>query len=325
MASRPRRTPAGPPALKIALLALVLVVAALLSTVRRSLRGAWLARCRLSNSATGSPPRRRPRSTTPRATPVLLAELHGLENRDVLSGDQIPQVMRDAIVAVEDSRFYVHKGVDFVAILRAAWADLRHREVVASAARRSLSSSSRTPFVVDEQSSQNATCGGRHWPTVGESVVQGEDPQRVPQRRSTSVPVRTASRRPRAPTSAWTPKTSPSRRPRFWPACRRRRRPIPPDRTRSRDRPARPGAQQDVSAALHQTANQLQGALAAPLQLAAAGAYGRGQGTVLGGIGAGATGGPLRVVTVLGGGLRVYTSLDPGRCSRLPKKPSRRS
>ena len=63
-------------------------------------------------------------------TPVLLAELHGLENRDVLSGEDIPQVMRDAVVAIEDSRFYAHKGVDFFAVLRAAWANLRHREVV---------------------------------------------------------------------------------------------------------------------------------------------------------------------------------------------------
>ncbi|MGB9881121.1 MAG: transglycosylase domain-containing protein, partial [Anaerolineae bacterium] len=51
--------------------------------------------------------------------PVLLAELHGPENREVLSGEEIPQVMRDAVVAVEDSRFYEHKGVDFWGILRA--------------------------------------------------------------------------------------------------------------------------------------------------------------------------------------------------------------
>ena len=44
------------------------------------------------------------------ATPVLLAELHGLENREILPADQIPQVMRDAVVAVEDERFYEHSG-----------------------------------------------------------------------------------------------------------------------------------------------------------------------------------------------------------------------
>jgi len=64
------------------------------------------------------------------ATPVLLAELHGLENRETLEGDQIPQIMRDAVVAIEDERFYSHPGVDFLAILRATWANLRHGEIV---------------------------------------------------------------------------------------------------------------------------------------------------------------------------------------------------
>lgn len=62
--------------------------------------------------------------------PVLLAELHGLENREILSSDQMPQVVRDAVVALEDERFYEHSGVDFVAILRAAWANVTHREIV---------------------------------------------------------------------------------------------------------------------------------------------------------------------------------------------------
>ncbi|MCX8033446.1 MAG: PBP1A family penicillin-binding protein [Thermoleophilia bacterium] len=62
--------------------------------------------------------------------PVLIAELHGPENREVLSGDEIPQVMRDAVVAIEDSRFYEHQGVDFWGILRAFWTNIRHGEIV---------------------------------------------------------------------------------------------------------------------------------------------------------------------------------------------------
>jgi penicillin-binding protein 1A len=61
--------------------------------------------------------------------PLLLAELHGLENRDVLSGEQIPQVLRDAVVAIEDERFYSDEGVDFLTVVRAAWADLRNKRV----------------------------------------------------------------------------------------------------------------------------------------------------------------------------------------------------
>lgn len=62
--------------------------------------------------------------------PVLLAELHGLENRETLTPEQIPQAVKDAVVAVEDERFYEHKGVDFFAILRALWANITHREIV---------------------------------------------------------------------------------------------------------------------------------------------------------------------------------------------------
>ncbi len=62
--------------------------------------------------------------------PTLLAELHGVENRQILNSGEIPQVMRDAVVAIEDERFYMHQGVDFLGILRAAWANVMNREIV---------------------------------------------------------------------------------------------------------------------------------------------------------------------------------------------------
>lgn len=62
--------------------------------------------------------------------PHLLAEIHGAENREIVGPDDIPQHMREAVVAVEDERFYTHRGVDFVAILRALWADLRRGSLV---------------------------------------------------------------------------------------------------------------------------------------------------------------------------------------------------
>lgn len=48
-----------------------------------------------------------------------------LENREPIPLSQMPQTVRDAIIAVEDVRFYSHRGVDLRAIARAAWADLR--------------------------------------------------------------------------------------------------------------------------------------------------------------------------------------------------------
>ena len=41
---------------------------------------------------------------------TLLAYLHGVENRTVISGKQIPDSLKHAIVAVEDERFYQHTG-----------------------------------------------------------------------------------------------------------------------------------------------------------------------------------------------------------------------
>lgn len=42
------------------------------------------------------------------------------EDRDYISIDEIPQIVRNAVVAAEDQRFYEHDGVDPIAILRAA-------------------------------------------------------------------------------------------------------------------------------------------------------------------------------------------------------------
>jgi membrane peptidoglycan carboxypeptidase len=41
------------------------------------------------------------------------------QNRDLAKGTEIPQVMRDAIVSIEDRRFYEHHGVDVQGLLRA--------------------------------------------------------------------------------------------------------------------------------------------------------------------------------------------------------------
>jgi membrane peptidoglycan carboxypeptidase len=47
------------------------------------------------------------------------------ENRRVVSLKDIPKRVRDAVVAIEDDRFFHHDGVDFRGIARAAVADLR--------------------------------------------------------------------------------------------------------------------------------------------------------------------------------------------------------
>ena len=52
--------------------------------------------------------------------------------------------IKHAVVAIEDERFYSHKGVDYQGIARALWADVRRQQRRRRAARRSPSSSSRT-------------------------------------------------------------------------------------------------------------------------------------------------------------------------------------
>jgi penicillin-binding protein 1A len=49
----------------------------------------------------------------------LITELHAEENREVIPLSQVPKVMRDAIIAIEDARFYKHAGVDYQGVLRA--------------------------------------------------------------------------------------------------------------------------------------------------------------------------------------------------------------
>ncbi|MEO7456362.1 MAG: PBP1A family penicillin-binding protein [Gemmatimonadaceae bacterium] len=56
----------------------------------------------------------------------FIAEL-GLERRTLLKLDQIPPVLKNSFIQVEDKRFYSHKGVDFYRIPTALWADLKKR------------------------------------------------------------------------------------------------------------------------------------------------------------------------------------------------------
>ena len=60
----------------------------------------------------------------------VLAVLRGSQSRILLRSDQIAPVMKQAIVAIEDRRFYEHRGVDLHGIIRAVWADIRNKKVV---------------------------------------------------------------------------------------------------------------------------------------------------------------------------------------------------
>jgi penicillin-binding protein 1A len=104
----------------------VLIGAAGLSVV------AWVAA-----TAASAPPITDLKERDPGAnTEVLAADgtRLGFISADYLSrpitGDRMPQVLKDATVAIEDERFYKHKGVDYEGVVRAAVKNFVNRETV---------------------------------------------------------------------------------------------------------------------------------------------------------------------------------------------------
>ncbi len=63
----------------------------------------------------------------------VITELHGEQNRENVSLDQICDDLRKAVIAIEDERFYQHGGVDWEAIARAFWINVVQGRVVQGA------------------------------------------------------------------------------------------------------------------------------------------------------------------------------------------------
>lgn len=60
----------------------------------------------------------------------LITELHAGEDRVLLGYTQMSESIKDAVVAIEDQRFWYHHGVDGRALLRAAYINVRSGEIV---------------------------------------------------------------------------------------------------------------------------------------------------------------------------------------------------
>jgi len=52
------------------------------------------------------------------------------EERRIVKIDEVPETLRQAVIAIEDQRFYRHFGLDPIAVFRAAWANFRAGRVV---------------------------------------------------------------------------------------------------------------------------------------------------------------------------------------------------
>ncbi|TJY44028.1 PBP1A family penicillin-binding protein [Cohnella pontilimi] len=77
------------------------------------------------------------RLAIPTASPTQLMDIHNKPVSEISSVkyepvplDQIPKSMREAIIAVEDRRFYDHQGIDVPGIIRAAFANAKQNAAV---------------------------------------------------------------------------------------------------------------------------------------------------------------------------------------------------
>jgi penicillin-binding protein 1A len=61
---------------------------------------------------------------------TVLAVLRGDESRVLVGTEDIAPIMRQAIVSVEDQRFFDHNGIDVRGVARALWADIKHQSIV---------------------------------------------------------------------------------------------------------------------------------------------------------------------------------------------------
>ena len=60
----------------------------------------------------------------------VLAEWHAGEDRILVEYSDLPKVLLDAVVAIEDERYWVHPGVDLKALARAVVANINEGDIV---------------------------------------------------------------------------------------------------------------------------------------------------------------------------------------------------
>src|SRR3569623_254302 len=66
-----------------------------------------------------------------RLDPVVIGRIYPAhhEDRILVTLAQVPPLLRDGLIAVEDRHFYTHWGIDPLAVARAMWATMREGEV----------------------------------------------------------------------------------------------------------------------------------------------------------------------------------------------------
>ena len=111
----------------------------------------------------------------------VLAVLRGKQSRILVPLEQdLATGMKQAIVAIEDKRFYEHRGVDIHGILRAVLQDVRHQQVVEGG------STITQQFVKNTYTQEPALDrpqaeGGGARVAARAALVEGPDPDRLPE------------------------------------------------------------------------------------------------------------------------------------------------
>jgi penicillin-binding protein 1A len=59
-----------------------------------------------------------------------IAQLTDNQNRILLRPEEIAPTVKNAVIAIEDRRFYTHEGIDYTGIARALWQDVKRQEAV---------------------------------------------------------------------------------------------------------------------------------------------------------------------------------------------------
>ena len=110
----------------------------------------------------------------------VLAVLRGAESRVLVENGDISPIMKQAIVAVEDKRFYEHNGVDVRGIGRALWQDIRSQGIVEGGST-ITQQFVKNAYVRNEQTIARKVREAALALAARAALVEGANPHRLPQ------------------------------------------------------------------------------------------------------------------------------------------------